>query len=249
MGESGSGGLDMFWALVPVKQTAQSKQRLATVLDRGEREALVLAMLQDVLLAIRDVSVFDGVLLVTRSKKVQVLARDLVSEVFEESPGSDHSRAVTEANAYLIERHRASSSLAISGDIPRVTAKDIRQIIKHRNGVSLMPNESGEGTNAILCSPPNLITSQFGGPSLKRHVASATAAGLSPSIIQNENIAMDIDEPRDLERALADLAPSFTRTYLQDSGIAERLRNHNVSETTRVLEDSIAADQWTSTTI
>jgi 2-phospho-L-lactate guanylyltransferase len=249
MGESGSGGLNMFWALVPVKQTGQSKQRLASILDPGERQGLALAMLQDVLMAVRDVSDFDGVLLVTRSEKVQERVRDLVSDIFVESPGSDHSRAVTEANRYLIERYRAKSSFAISADVPRVTAKDIRQVIEHRNGVSLVPNESGEGTNAIHCSPPDAITCQFGGPSLRRHVASSTAAGLPPLIIHNENIAMDIDEPRDLERALVELAPSFTRSYLQDRGIADRLKKKNVSETTPVLQDSDTAIQRASTVI
>ncbi len=239
----------MLWALVPVKQTDQSKQRLAKVLDPGEREGLVLAMLRDVLIAIREVNVFDGVLLVTRSQKAQMVARDFVSDVFMETPGSDHSRAVTEANSYLIERHHAKSSLAISADIPRVTAPDIHQVITNHNRISLAPNASGEGTNAILCSPPNAITPQFGGSSLRRHVASATAAGLLPSVIHNENIAMDIDEPRDLERALADLPPSFTRSYLQDSGIAERLKNYNVSGTTGVLQDSVAVDHRMSTTI
>lgn len=239
----------MMWALVPVKQTDQSKQRLAKVLDPDEREGLVLAMLRDVLIAIRDVNVFDGVLLVTRSQKAQMLARDFVTDIFVESSGSDHSRAVTEANNYLIERHHAKSSLAISADIPRVTASDIQRLITVHNRVSLVPNASGEGTNAILCSPPNAITPQFGGSSLRRHVASATVAGLSPSIVHNENIAMDIDEPRDLEHALADLPPSFTRSYLQDSGIAERLKNHNASGTTGVLQDSMAADHRMSTTI
>lgn len=232
----------MLWALVPVKQLNQSKQRLARVLDPGEREGLVLAMLQDVLTAIRDTRVFDGVLLVSRSRRVHALARNFVTDIFMESPASDHSQAVTEANRYLIEQHGAESSLAISGDLPRVTAKDIQQIIASHERITLVPNDSGEGTNAILASPPNAIQSQFGGPSLTRHVASAAAAGLPYSVIRNENIAMDIDEPRDLERALADLAPSFTRTYLQDSGIAERLKNHNVSGATRVLQDSVAAD-------
>jgi 2-phospho-L-lactate guanylyltransferase len=237
------------WVLVPVKELARSKQRLAGVVNSGEREGLVLAMLQDVLTAIRDVRLFDGVLLVSRSRKVQALARAFVTDTFMESSGSDHSRAVTEANRYLIEQHGAESSLAISGDLPRVTAKDIQQIIASHERITLVPNDSGEGTNAILASPPNAIQSQFGGPSLRRHVASATAASLPYSVIRNENIAMDIDEPRDLERALADLAPSFTRTYLQDSGIAERLKNHNVSGATRVLQDSVAADQRTYTTI
>lgn len=235
----------MLWALVPVKQLSQSKQRLARVLDPGEREGLVLAMLQDVLTAIRDVCAFDGVLLVSRSRKVQALARNFVTDIFMESPGSDHSRAVTEANRYLIERYRTKSSLAISGDIPRITAKDIHQVLTHHDRVTLVPNNSGEGTNVILASPPNAITSQFGGPSLRRHVTSAEAAGLLPTIVRNKNIALDIDEPRDLKRAVADMAPSFTRNYLQDSGIAERLKIRKASRTTRFPGKSVVADRWT----
>ena len=232
------------WVLVPVKELARSKQRLAGVLDPGERAGLVLAMLQDVLTAIRDFDVFEGVLLVSRSRKVQALARDFVTETFMESPGSDHSRAVIEANRYLIEQHGAKSSLAISGDIPRVTANDIHQIVAHHERITLVPNDTGEGTNAILASPPDAIISHFGGPSLRRHVTSADAAGLSPSIVRNENIAMDIDEPRDLERAVANMPPSFTRDYLQDSGIAERLRIRNEPGTTQAPRRPIAADQW-----
>ena len=245
MGESGSRGLNMLWALVPVKQLNQSKQRLARVLDPGEREGLVLAMLQDVLTAIRDTRVFDGVLLVSRSRRVQALARNFVTDIFMESPASDHSQAVTEANRYLIERHRTKSSLAISGDIPRITAQDIHQIIAHHDRVTLVPNDSGEGTNAILASPPNAIISQFGGPSLRRHIASADAAGLLPAIVRNENIALDIDEPGDLERAVMDLTPSFTRNYLQESGIAKRLKNQRVFRVARAPDNTLAADQWT----
>ena len=230
------------WVLVPVKELTRSKQRLAGVLDSSEREGLVLAMLQDVLTAIRDVRLFDGVLLVSRSRKVQALVRAFVTDTFMESSGSDHSRAVTEANRYLIEQHGAKSSLAISGDLPRVTAKDIQQIVASHERVTLVPNDSGEGTNAILASPPNAIRSQFGGPSLERHVASAAAAGLPYSVIRNENIAMDIDEPRDLERAVTNLPPSFTRDYLQGSGIAARLKNQNISTSTQTLRNAIAAD-------
>jgi len=214
----------MMWALVPVKELAQSKQRLSGVLDPGEREGLVLAMLRDVLTAIRGANAFDGVLLVSRSRKAQAVAGEFVTDTFMESSGSDHSRAVTEANCYIIEQHGAKSSLAISGDIPRVTAKDIQQIIAGHDRVTLVPNDSGEGTNAILTSPPNVIHCQFGGSSFKRHLKSAAAAGLPYSLNCNRNIAKDIDEPGDLIRAAESLLPSFTREYLQDSGIADRLK-------------------------
>jgi hypothetical protein len=58
-------------------------------------------------------------------------------------------------------------------------------------------------------------------------------------------LALDIDEPRDLARALADLPPSFTRNYLESSGIAARLKNQNVSQTTERLGMPVLADQET----
>ncbi len=235
----------MLWALVPVKELSQSKQRLADVLSRDEREGLMLAMLQDVLRAVRGVPDFDGILLVSRSKKARSLAGDLVTDIFVESPGSDHSQAVNEANRYLIERYGTNSSLALSADVPRVTAKDILQIIAHHDRVTLVPNESGEGTNAILASPADTVTCQFGGPSLKRHVASAEAAGISPNIVRNTNIAQDIDDPDDLTRALANLPPTSTGDYLQVSGIADRLQELNISGTAEPPGMPIAVDNWT----
>jgi 2-phospho-L-lactate guanylyltransferase len=233
--------MNMLWALVPVKELAYSKQRLATVLDPHEREGLVLAMLRDVLTAIHAVDQVDGVLLVSRSQKAQALAREFGDDVFMESADSDHSRAVTEGNGYLKDRYRAESSLALSGDVPGVTPDDIRQVIEFHGRITLVPNASGEGTNAVLASPPNAIICQFGGASLARHVVSADAAGLKARIIRNENIGRDIDNPHDLERAIADLRPSFTRDYLQSSGIAARLSHRSAA----FVQAASTVDQWT----
>ncbi len=235
----------MLWALVPVKEVTHSKQRLAKVLEPREREGLVLAMLRDVLTAIHDVDEFDGVLLVSRSQKIQALAREFVSDVFMESAGSDHSRAVIEGNAYLKDRHNVEGSLALSGDVPRVTPDDIRQVIEYHERISLVPNASGEGTNAILTSPPNAITCEFGGASLERHIGLADSAGLKTRIVQNENIGHDIDDPHDLEQAIVDLRSSFTRDYLQSSGIAARLSHRSPNQESAIPQAASTASQWT----
>lgn len=235
----------MLWVLVPVKEVTQSKQRLASVLYPDERDGLVLAMLRDVLTAIKGVDEFDGVLLVSRSQKAQALARDLVSDVFMESAGSDHSRAVIEANRYLKKLHRVENSLALSSDVPRVTPDDIRQVIGRHEHISLVPNASGEGTNALLTSPPNAINCQFGGASLLRHIASADAAGLKARIVQNENIGHDIDDPNDLERAIVELRPSFTRDYLESSGIASRLSHRSDDPRVDISRAANTVSQWT----
>jgi len=235
----------MLWALVPVKDIVHSKQRLARILDPHERQGLVLAMLRDVLGAIRGVEEFDGVLLVSRSQEAQELFRDFVTDIFVESAGSDHSRAVIEGNRYLKDRYRVGCSMAISGDIPRVTSDDIRQIIMQHDRVTLAPNASGEGTNAVLTSPPNLIQCQFGGSSLERHIASADAAGFTAQIVRCENIGHDIDNPGDLERAIIELGPSHTGDFLQSNGIAARLNHRGAGQATGLEQVRSTASRWT----
>lgn len=221
--------MNMLWALVPVKELSKSKQRLAAVLGPCERGELVLAMLRDVLSVIYEITAFDGILVVSRSPEARALAREFGMDTFVESAGSDHSRAVTEANRYLNDRCRPKSTLALPGDVPLLTADDIIQVVAHHDRVTLVPNESGEGTNAVLASPPNVITYHFGQQSLRKHTDSATAAGITPAIVRNANIAKDIDDPRDLVRVQAELLPSFTRDYLESSGIASRISGNEVS--------------------
>ena len=235
----------MFWALIPVKEFTESKQRLAGVIQPHERAGLALAMLRDVLTAVGKVENFDGVLLVSRSQAVQALAREFGSDIFMESAGSDHSRAVIEGNQYLIDRYDAKCSLALSGDVPRVTADDIRQVIEHHKHVSLVPNASGEGTNAVLTSPPNAINCQFGGASLARHIGSADVSGLNARIVRNENIGHDIDDAHDLEQAIVNLKSSFTRDYLQDTGIAARLSDQIGNRRSATSQATSTVSQWT----
>ena len=227
---------------MPVKELNNSKQRLASVLEPAEREQLMLAMLRDVLTAIEHVPLFDGVLLVSRSQKAKALARDFVNDVYMESAGCDHSRAVAEGNRYLIERYRVDSSLAISSDVPRVTAQDIHRIIEHHDRVTLVPNADGEGTNAVLTSPPNAISYHFGPNSLLQHVASAEAGGISPLIVRIPNLAHDIDDPQDLEQAIRDLPSSFTRSFIDTSGIAARLGRPGRRVTSR---PGVRSTAWT----
>ncbi len=235
----------MLWALVPVKELSKSKQRLARVLSPTERQELVLAMLRDVLTSIQNVSMFDGVLLVSRSQNAQAVAREFATEIFMESPGSDHSRAVTEGNHYLKERYGVTSSFAISADIPGVTPDDLLRVIKYHDRVTLVPNASDEGTNAVLTSPPNAIAYHFGVGSLTKHTASAEAAGISPSIMRVAGMAHDIDSPDDLELALEVLPRTYTRGYLESKTIAARLNRLQTAQTAGFPQVRSAANQWT----
>lgn len=211
------------WALLPVKAPALSKQRLKGVLTPQEREALMRAMLRDVLEALADVTGLEGVLVATRSADVGRIALEFSAEIFAETSGADQSQSVMEAIDYLIRRHHAQTVLVLPGDVPRIAASDVNELLEQHKHVTLVPDAKGVGTNAVLASPPDAISFQFGKDSFQRHLASANAAGLSPLILPNEHFAHDIDEPSDLVRALAELRPSYTREFLEQSGIRRRL--------------------------
>ena len=63
------------WAVVPVKDTAAAKQRLAPALPADLRQGLALAMLEDVLAALAEARGLAGRVLVT----IDPAARDLAS--------------------------------------------------------------------------------------------------------------------------------------------------------------------------
>ena len=56
------------WAVIPVKETAGAKQRLAAAVPAHLRKELALTMLEDVLAAVSRADGLAGILLVTRRR-------------------------------------------------------------------------------------------------------------------------------------------------------------------------------------
>jgi len=67
----------------------------------------------------------------------------------------------------------------------------------------LVPSHDQLGTNALLLAPPDIIELRFGYDSFNFHMSQVRARGLPVHFYENEHIALDIDEPKDLERFLS----------------------------------------------
>jgi 2-phospho-L-lactate guanylyltransferase (CobY/MobA/RfbA family) len=77
------------------------------------------------------------------------------------------------------------------------------------------------GTNALLLSPPDVLRLRFGHDSFAYHLNEARAKGLQPKSVLNERLALDIDEPEDLQRFLSVRHDSATRRTVLAMGIPE----------------------------
>ncbi|HLY46030.1 MAG TPA: 2-phospho-L-lactate guanylyltransferase [Stellaceae bacterium] len=188
------------WAVVPVKDTAGAKQRLAPALPPSLRQALALAMLEDVLAALAEVRNFAGRVLVTTDAGARRLAARYGAECWEEGTGDGHTGAVTAAARRLARDGRAAM-LTLPGDIPLVTAQEIERLIgAHLPAPSftIAPSHDEKGSNAILMSPPDAVKLRFGDDSFWPHLAAARARGIAPTVLHLPGIALDIDNPGDL---------------------------------------------------
>ncbi len=216
----------LVWAAVPVKSLAAAKQRLSPLLDGAERQALFRAMLEDVLAALTRVDELAGVLVVTADAEVQRLARGYGGHVLRERTNRGHTKAAALA-ARTLAAQGADTMLQLPGDLPLLSGTDIRALlVTHAAGapaVTIAPSRDEKGSNAVTCSPPDVLPLRFGNDSFYPHIAKARELGIEPRVVRRHALGLDVDTPRDL-RAFA-RTPSATRAYayLRAAGIVERL--------------------------
>jgi 2-phospho-L-lactate guanylyltransferase len=219
------------WAVVPVKDTAAAKQRLAAALPQHLRRAFFLAMLEDVLAALAEAPGLAGRLLVTTDAAAIALAARYGAECMEEGAADGHTGAVTAAARRLAREGRAGM-LTLPGDIPLVTADEIGRLIAAHGpapSFTIAPSHDEKGSNAILLSPPDAVPLRFGDDSFFPHLAAAKACGIAPTILQLSGIALDIDNPVDLahfaqlgSRTRAGLWLANNETALASTGIGRQ---------------------------
>src|SRR5881296_255953 len=147
----------MIVAAVPIKDLSDAKQRLASVLTLAERDQLARAMLRDVLRALAAAEL-DRVWVVTRDPAVAAMARGLGAEPLVEAENRGHTAAVALAQAEAARRG-ARVFLTIPGDVPCVTADELRQVVDGvRDGAPIfVPSRSGLGTNGVALAPPPVL--------------------------------------------------------------------------------------------
>jgi len=196
--------------LVPIKNTASAKQRLAAILDQPARTQLAQAMLTDVLTAIHDWTNRPKVGIVTSDPYATTLAQDYKFDVIPDPDNPGETGAIEIATRVCMERGE-ESTLVIPADIPLIQPWELEAIYKQApaQGTVLVPAGDGRGTNAVLRRPANLFPLRFGNDSFRPHHAAALATKLACVVLQLPGIAVDVDNPPDLQHLLS--LPGKTR--------------------------------------
>ena len=207
------------WAVVPVKETRDAKQRLATALSQAHRSTLALAMLEDVLAALVGTHDLAGILVVTVDDAVRRLAQRFGAQISEDAACEGHTAAVMGAARRLAPQGHAM--LTIPGDVPLATSAEIECMIDaYRRGsrFTIVPARDEQGSNAILAAPADAVPLRFGEDSFFPHLAAARACGIDPAVLPLPGIGLDIDTPDDLAAFLARPVLTRARALLDTAG-------------------------------
>jgi 2-phospho-L-lactate/phosphoenolpyruvate guanylyltransferase len=208
------------WAAVPVKECGLAKERLSPMLRPQTRQALALAMLEDVLAAVVATPGLAGLLVVTVDPEAGRLAARYGARLLEAGAREGHTGAVAAA-ARLLAAEGHAGMLTLPADIPLVTPVELSQLLAaHAPAPSftIAPSHDERGSNAIACSPPDGVPLRFGENSFYPHLQAAEACGIRPNVVQLPGIALDIDNPVDVVSLMRIDVPTRARAVLVEDG-------------------------------
>lgn len=216
-------------AILPVKRFAAAKQRLAAGLDDERREAVVEAMLGDVLEAIGEARSIERTIVVSGERRAAALAARTGAELLPdpaEATTSDGGSAAEDKGVSGGRRDTAAENRILSGghneaamagiaaaraagaecvvllplDCPLLEPRELDRLLTGvpPRYVTIVPDRHGEGTNALVLTPPNAIEPAFGVGSRARHVELARAADVPHAVEEIPSLALDLDTPADV---------------------------------------------------
>lgn len=219
----------VLWAVVPVRGIADGKTRLSGILADDERQALVRRLLLVTFAALASSRHLAGWAVVSRDPAVLALAAAWGGIPVREradtplQPTQALNMAIETGRDVLAE-HSARHMLILPSDLPFVTGEALDAVWRaHARGydVTVVPARDGDGTNALVLSPPMALAPAFGPGSCAVHTTRALASGCAVQHHDSEELAFDLDTPVDLADMRARAGYHAAAAYLAGPSVGE----------------------------
>lgn len=202
--------LDKLNIVIPMKAPSRAKQRLMSVLNMSQREALALRLYRQTLHFFTHYYPQANCLVVTNSAKVADIATGFGVCTLIENRSQGLNAAVKGATHWSIE-HGYPIQLVVPADIVKLNTLEIDamlQAVQAGNQV-VIAKAKDSGTNALITTPPNAIEFQYGiqpdgSQSAFAHLKQARLNQLRVEVLNLPDLSQDIDWPTDLIQAFPD---------------------------------------------
>ena len=239
------------WALLPLKNFANAKLRLSSLLTPTERSELSAAMVNDVLSVLQSHPDIDNTLIVSDELSAEPLARQYGAQWLSESSlNACGLNEAVQAGVDDLARRGIDEVMVIHGDLPLISHGDISDLIQaHRKQslnvsdlesslaegkaaeykptLTIAPDEGRKGTNCLLCTPASSLTYRYGPNSFTAHAINASHINMAFQVVCLPRVACDIDEAEDLAQLLQQASPERTphcHRYIETHNLLASLR-------------------------
>jgi 2-phospho-L-lactate guanylyltransferase len=193
--------------VIAVRGGPQAKSRCAPALGANDRQALVAAMLEDMLQAAAGTAGLGPVIVVTPTRDLAEIAQRRGAIALVEAPPFGLNAAFA-AGLRLARAETDGPVLLLPGDLPLVKPAELEMAGRAVAGGALLLAASlfDDGTGAVGLPTGTEMPLTFGPDSFRRHLGAARALGLPLQLVEGGALGLDIDRPDDLGHLL--LAPA-----------------------------------------
>ncbi|HEY7996291.1 MAG TPA: 2-phospho-L-lactate guanylyltransferase [Steroidobacteraceae bacterium] len=207
--------------VVPVKDPAVGKARLAPLLDARQRRELCLFLAQRTLELCAQAFGAESTIVVTASPEIARLATQAGVQVVPEDAKRNDLNAAIRLGAARARLGGAGALLVVPADLALLSVEELRaaaEAIPPAPGCLIVPDRRGSGTNMLGLAPPREDLFAFGEGSLKRHSELAERAGCEVLLHRSAALALDLDLPEDY---------AAWRREIPENHKSERLRSES----------------------
>jgi 2-phospho-L-lactate guanylyltransferase len=185
--------------VIPLKKFDKSKTRLSPFLNFKERKELTELLLLDTLDKIHKLENSQIIIVTGENINLADKFNDIV--IINEYHSSGVNNAIDLANKF-IENNEFSESIIIPIDLPLLSTKDLKNMIKFsrkfKKGICIVPSQRYDGTNILLRKPNLIIETFYDNNSFYNHIKATAEKRKVIKIFNSENLMIDLDRVEDI---------------------------------------------------
>lgn len=191
--------------VIAVRGGPDAKSRLSARLDAERREALVEAMLGDMLAALGQCPGVRRIHVATPTPALARRAARAGAIVILEHGPDDLNGAFTRAQRRIAAANPQATAMLLPGDLPRLEPQEVEACLAAAapDRLVLAPASADGGTGALVLRADTPLPLAFGAGSCGKHLAAARTLGLTTQLVRAPSLGFDIDRPADLDAFLA----------------------------------------------
>ena len=191
--------------VIAVRGGPGAKSRLSGRLDPARREALVEAMLADMLTALAGCPAVLRTYVTTPTPSLARRAARAGAVVILEREAGDLNAALDHARRRIAAAEPDATLVLLPGDLPRLDPAELEVCLEAADPgrLVLAPASADGGTGALVLQADVPLPLAFGPGSFGKHLAAARTLGMEAHVVRAPGLGFDIDRPADLDAFLA----------------------------------------------